>query len=161
MPPSLPLVSREESLVTAYYETPFPMPSVNPCMFDFPNEDEPDGNRLVPHHYLQGAWAVVLLAVMYDATWILPPIAVSLFGWYHAWFHYPRTGAGLTLTGLAGALCASLLTLSFGSGLQVAFVLSVAWAADDALEHAFGIWTPLDWLWNQHLRAIVTEKPNL
>lgn len=130
-------------------------------MGQFPHDDVPDGDHLAPHHYLQGAWALVLLALMYDTTWILPPLAVSLFGWYHAWVTYPRTGAALTLTGLAGALVASLLTTSSGSGIQFLLVLSVAWAADDALEHAFGIWTPLDWLWNQHLRAIVTEKPNL
>lgn len=133
-------------------------PDISTCMGDFPNEDEPDGNRLVPHHYLQGAWALALLAFAHHATWVLVPLAVSLFGWYHTWFHYPRLGASLTLTGLAGALCASLLTATFDTQATLLALLFVAWAADDAVEHAWGIWTPLDWLWNEHIRDLVVEK---
>ena len=33
------------------------------------------------------------------------------------------------------------------------FCLVVAW--DDALEHTFGFWMPLDWLWKAHLMDIL------
>lgn len=51
-------------------------------------------------------------------------VALSTFAFVSIWDLYPVTGAGLVLVGLAVAV-------------------------DDALSHAFGIPTPLDWLWNR------------
>lgn len=53
-------------------------------------------------------------------------LSVALFGFMFVWRLYPRTGAALTLLGLLIA-------------------------ADDAVSHAFGIWTPLDALWHAYL----------
>lgn len=59
-------------------------------------------------------------------------VALSVFSFWSLWQagHYPALGAVGTLLGLLIAL-------------------------DDAVEHAFGIPTPLDQLWNQWLREKV------
>jgi len=51
-------------------------------------------------------------------------ILISWFGFQYVWPRYPRIGATMTLLGLAIA-------------------------TDDAVSHAFGVWTPLDWGWAQ------------
>lgn len=60
--------------------------------------------------------------------WIGVGVAVFAFGF--VWRVYPVTGAVGSLLGLAIAL-------------------------DDALSHAFGVWTPLDWVWTAHLAQFV------
>jgi len=122
---------------------------------DFPNEDEPDGNRFLPHHYLHGAWALVLIALIHDATFVLVPIVVSLFGWYHVWFHYHAFGASLTLVGLSAALGGAIISPALSPTMKLLAGVAFLWALDDAYEHATGVWTPLDWLWNNHLRKYV------
>jgi hypothetical protein len=57
-------------------------------------------------------------------------IALSVFSFWSVWPAYPAVGAVGTLLGLLVAL-------------------------DDAVEHAFGIPTPLDQLWNRWLRDMV------
>lgn len=57
-------------------------------------------------------------------------LALTLFGFLFVWPYYPQTGAALSLLGI-------LVT------------------ADDVLEHAFGIWTPLDALWKRVLVRFV------
>lgn len=54
-------------------------------------------------------------------------IIIAAFGFLFAWPTYPGTGAAMTLIGLLIAI-------------------------DDAISHAFGVWTPLDWLWNEFIR---------
>lgn len=56
--------------------------------------------------------------------WLGVGIAVFAFGL--CWRYYPVTGATGTLVGLSIAL-------------------------DDAVSHAFGVTTPLDWFWTVHL----------
>lgn len=55
-------------------------------------------------------------------------LSMALFGFMFVWRLYPRAGATLTLLG-------------------------VLVAADDAVSHAFGVWTPLDALWRVYLRG--------
>lgn len=57
-------------------------------------------------------------------------LGVALFGFMFVWPYYPETGAVLSLLGT--------------------FIL-----ADDVLEHAFDIWTPLDAFWKRVLLKIV------
>jgi hypothetical protein len=57
-------------------------------------------------------------------------ILVSLFAFVSVWDLYPVTGSLMVLLGLLIAI-------------------------DDALSHAFGIWTPLDWIWQAGLSKII------
>lgn len=124
---------------------------------DFPNEDEPDDNRFLPHHYLHGVWALLLIALINDAPLVLVPVFVSLFGWYHVWFHYHAFGSAVTLVSLVGALVGALISPALPIGMKVFAVVAFLWAMDDAFEHATGAWTPLDWLWNNKLRRYVVR----
>ena len=60
-------------------------------------------------------------------------LAIAFFGFVSVWAYYPRLGAIMALLGLAIA-------------------------ADDAVSHAFGVWTPLDWLWNNHIRPWIMDR---
>lgn len=51
-------------------------------------------------------------------------LILAAFGFMFAWPQYGATGAVMTLLGVLIAL-------------------------DDAISHAFGVWTPLDWGWKQ------------
>lgn len=57
-------------------------------------------------------------------------VGVALFAFVCVWPYYPAAGALLTLVGMAVGL-------------------------DDVLSHAFGIWTPLDWVWQVWLHGLV------
>jgi hypothetical protein len=52
---------------------------------------------------------------------------------------------------------ASILTPAFSGSIAAISIVCCVWALDDAVEHATGWWTPLDWLWNQHIREYVVE----
>lgn len=57
-------------------------------------------------------------------------VIVAWFAFMFVWPTYPATGAVSVLIGLLIAL-------------------------DDAVSHAFGVWTPLDWVWNRFIRRHV------
>lgn len=60
-------------------------------------------------------------------------VLVACFGFISVWPFYAETGAVMVLVGLLVAL-------------------------DDALSHAFGIWTPLDWVWRRWLHGLVSGE---
>jgi len=128
-------------------------------MMGFPHEAVPDGTILGPHHLYIGVAVVAVVAMTVwdddrrDPLLVVSGIIVSsVFGFALSWPHYPVVGALLTLTGLA----ASTLALARPywreyrfRAVAVAVGLAVAW--DDAVSHAFGVWTPLDWIWIHHI----------
>jgi hypothetical protein len=121
------------------------------------------------------------------AGFTLGALAVSAFAWFTLWGGpSPFLGAVGTLAGLAGALVAVVaapfwsrwrwtrdvtmptgglraiparLVVRVWSVLTVRSLtaLGVLIALDDAVEHAFGIWTPLDWFWGAFLHRWLTE----
>ena len=137
----------------------------------FPHERVPDGTIVAPHHSVIGG-LFVLLAVYWAADGENKPatvagLAVSAFGWSHMWAGaYPVLGATVTLAGLLWT-AETVLRSPEWSGVRwttdatgrlasvrrlltprtVAFVGALV-ALDDVVEHAFGVWTPLDWLWS-------------
>jgi len=54
-------------------------------------------------------------------------LLVALFGFASVWPTYPATGATMTVIGT--------------------LVL-----ADDVISHVWGVWTPLDWVFNRYIR---------
>lgn len=124
----------------------------------FPAEAVPDGHVLAPHHLFVG------LLVAGIAVWVVAddkpqkePLLVAigglfaLFGFLFVWKWYPGTGAAMTLAGLTLALLGVLWPGGMWAGYPlrwrlVAF-LGVYIAGDDAVSHAFGVWTPLDAGW--------------
>ncbi|MFD1588725.1 hypothetical protein ACFR9U_17235 [Halorientalis brevis] len=58
-------------------------------------------------------------------------VGVMLFGFALVWDPYDKAGAVLTLLGL--------------------YI-----AADDAVSHVFGVWTPLDHIWKVWLAGVMT-----
>lgn len=57
-------------------------------------------------------------------------VAITIFGFAFVWDPYAEAGAVLTLLGIAIAL-------------------------DDAVSHAFGVWTPLDALWQVAIHPVI------
>lgn len=57
-------------------------------------------------------------------------VLLASFGFMFVWPAYPTVGATMAVAGLLVAL-------------------------DDVVSHAFGVWTPLDALWNSGLRRLV------
>jgi len=134
----------------------------------FPNEAVPDGAVFAPHHYIYGLLLVgLLVAVVWDNYADREPLVAALgvgtglFGFLSVWPFYPPAGAILALAG--PTICISSVLLGWtGTAVGdvwddypvryrlgvIAFSLV---ALDDAVEHAFGVWTPLDAAWGAGL----------
>jgi hypothetical protein len=117
----------------------------------FPHDAVPDGHIGAPHHLYVGILIAVLgFASAWDDQQRDPLLAaggigMTLFAFALVWPFYAALGALLTLFGLivtaVGALTARELFAKKHAMLVSAGILI---AADDAVEHAFGVWTPLD-----------------
>lgn len=122
----------------------------------FPAEGVPDGAIFAPHHYLWGLYLALLVSLVVwddyrrrEPILTVASIGIALFGWLHVWTFYPALGAGMSL---AGTLAASITI-----GLDEWDAYPLRWRAlallgclvalDDLASHAFGLWTPLDWIW--------------
>jgi len=134
----------------------------------FPNEAVPDGAVFAPHHYTYGLLLVgLLVAVVWDNYDDREPLLAAvgagagLFGFLFVWQYYPAAGAILSLAGPIICLAAVLLgwTGTAVGGVwddyPIRYRLGVIGfalvALDDAVEHAFGVWTPLDAAWGAGL----------
>jgi len=129
---------------------------------NFPADAIPDGAALAPHHaYVGLLLALLAVALVWDDAarkepWVVAAgIALALFAFASVWTWYPETGAGLALLGVTVALLAPL-GLQFWAeyawlGPRGLALLGAVVALDDVLEHAFGVATPLDWLWTTHI----------
>lgn len=130
----------------------------------FPYHVEPDGNRFAPHHHLLGLYGVALLAIVSGIELGAAPLVtllgafVGLFSFLHLWYHYyPTLGAlgsllGLTIAAVGLAAIDPMLLPHRLLGLLFVLV-----AADDVLQHAFGLATPLDRVWNRYIFSAVRE----
>jgi len=126
----------------------------------FPAESVPDGAVFGPHHLYVGL-LVLLFAVFVvadDYRQREPLVAIvgavlALFAFATVWPFYHVTGALLTLAGLLVVLIGILWPGGMWSGYPLKWRLvafaGVLIAADDAVSHAFGVWTPLDAGWGQ------------
>ncbi|WP_227354532.1 hypothetical protein [Haladaptatus salinisoli] len=129
----------------------------------FPAESIPDGALFAPHHFLYGLYIVLFAcALRWDDYPREEPTAVAgsalfaLFGWAHVWRYYPAPGATACLLGTVGVLLGGAATTRYGTRWRGVVVLFALVALDDVLSHAFGVWTPLDWLWKTYLLPLVT-----
>lgn len=137
----------------------------------FPTELVPDGTVAAIHHLYSGVALAVLLArttwdddvgdwadgirargLRTDPFGVVAASIVALGLFALAWPHYPVFGAAGTLAGLAAATVS--LARPYWRDYRyraagVAVGLAVAW--DDAVSHAFGVVTPLDWTWTHHI----------
>lgn len=141
---------------------------------NFPVDAVPDGAVFAPHHYIYAmALSLLMVFVVWDnfndrePLYTATALGVGLFGFLFVWQYYPAPGAILSLI---GPLLAILFILMGWVGLSIGGVwddyplkfrlLTIFFALvalDDAVEHAFDIWTPLDWFWESFLIDYFTE----
>jgi len=134
----------------------------------YPHEAVPDGAVFAPHHYIYGLLLVAaLVAVVWDNYPDREPLLVGLgagtglFGFLFVWPWYAAAGATLSLAGPIICVVAVLLGWAgtpvgdvwddYPTRYRLGVVLFALLALDDAVEHAFGVWTPLDAAWNAGL----------
>lgn len=127
----------------------------------FPAEQVPDGNVWLVHHFVYAVWGALFVCWLVTRDDQKPWAAVggllfALFSWYHVWpTAYSTAGAAGVLTGLAVANLAVVWRrpwrMGYASNLRVVCLLCLLIAWDDALQHAFGLWMPLDWVWKAFL----------
>ena len=120
----------------------------------WPVDTVPDRTVLAPHHFWTG------LLLVYFAIWhiaddyvhrepssAMAGVLVGVIG-FLAWEWHPILGAVLSHAGLLVILYAvavgDYLTEYRWFGHRGVVLLGLLIAADDAVEHAWGIWTPLD-----------------
>jgi hypothetical protein len=141
----------------------------------FPHHTIPDGSVMYPHHLYIGLLLIAVVVFRVADTYrdrepvgVLVGGLVTTFAFVTLWGTvYPLLGALGTLVGLAVATVAlasrRVWTARDGphypltARALVALGLAVAW--DDALEHAFGVTTPLDWLWTELLYPAIQQLP--
>lgn len=126
----------------------------------FPAEREPDTNRFAPHHHLLGCYVAGLTAAASGMALGRPPVVtlagvgIALFAFIHLWYDYglyPVLGSIGSLLGLAVAFVGALLLDPMLLSDRVVVIVALLVAADDAIQHSFGIETPLNWLWDTFL----------
>ena len=129
----------------------------------FPVDRVPDGAIFAPHHaYLgTGVVALVLATMWNDSTrepWAAAAALVAVvFSFATVWPFYPEVGAAVALLGV-GALAVAPARDYWRPKtrtLLAAYYVGVLIVADDVLEHALGVWTPLDAFWNVLLHPLV------
>jgi len=138
----------------------------------FPAQSIPDGALYAPHHFLYALYLVLFTSARkWDIYPRKEPVVVTgsalaaLFGWIHVWRYHPVAGALLCLAGALGVVVGGAVTTRYSDRWR----LLVAWyglvAFDDAISHAFGVWTPIDWAWDAALavgrRLVVHLSPYL
>ncbi|MFB6073512.1 MAG: hypothetical protein ABEJ89_00710 [Haloarculaceae archaeon] len=137
----------------------------------FPYHTVPDGSVALSHHFTWGLLlALVPILVVWDVhpnrqpAGVLTSIIVAFIGFILMWPVYHVAGALVTLAGLAAASVATvfrLLQVRFDDDLRWSYWPVIVWALlllvawDDAIQHAFGVVTPLDWTWKHGLRHVV------
>ena len=127
----------------------------------FPHEAIPDGTVWIFHHFTYPLlFAYVILNWVRDNHPYREPkyvdvgICVALISFLLAWPHYPVFGA---LGALAGLLIASYGLVFhdvwelYDRRWRALVTLCVLMAYDDWISHALGLWTPLDWIFNQFI----------
>jgi O-antigen/teichoic acid export membrane protein len=134
----------------------------------WPYHQVPDGSALLPHHF---TWAMILVLVPIAVVWdnhrgrepvvVATAVAIGLVAFLLVWPRYPRTGAAVAVA--TNVLAVVALSWHLASDREVfpwpwiaaALGLSLV-ALDDVLQHAFGWPMPLDWLWKNGLRELLT-----
>lgn len=128
----------------------------------FPADTVPDGAVFGPHHaYIGLLLALLAVAMVWDNAPHKEPLLTAaallgaIFAFATVWPFYPATGALLTLAGVAVAILGPVFLPFWSSyawlGPRGVAILGAFVALDDVAEHAFGIPTPLEWLWTTHL----------
>jgi len=132
----------------------------------FPHEVVPDSAIFAPHHAYVGVLVVAL------AVWVVsdnlprrePLLAavgalVALFAFASVWPFYPPVGAAGALAGLTlaavGVLWPGGTWAVYPLRWRALALLGVAIALDDVIEHAFGVWTPLDALFRRLILPVI------
>lgn len=139
----------------------------------FPYDTVPDGAVMAPHHlYIGFGLLVVAILIVWDdrpadpVATLLSALAV-FFGFLFVWPYYAVVGAAMTLFGLAAAPVAAYVDRDVfleARSTKTAIGMAVAgWliAVDDVIEHAFGIPTPLDLLFNEVLRPLLPSTADV
>jgi hypothetical protein len=128
-----------------------------------PVESVPDGATLAPHHYTWGA-VLALWAATYawdrftnrEPAILTLGIATGLFSFVMIWRYYATVGSIGALAGTAIATIGLIRFRRYASKPTfwvAAFGVYAMW--DDVLEHTFGIWTPLDWLFEAYILGLL------
>jgi len=134
------------------------------CSDMIPADTVPDGATLAPHHFTWGA-LLTLWAASYawDQFTDREPLLLSLgvvaglFSFLMIWRYYAVAGSVGTLLATAIATIGLVRFWQYATRPAfwvAAFGVYAMW--DDALEHTFGIWTPLDWLFEAYVHALIT-----
>lgn len=130
-------------------------------VMEFPADVTPGGNVWLSHHFVYAAWGALFVAWLIardgEKPWaVVGGLLVALFGWYHMWpTGKPYLGTTVVMVGLLVASAGVTVNDIWEAEevqrfrLVVGVLLVVAW--DDIFEHAFGVWTPLDWLWTTYI----------
>jgi hypothetical protein len=127
-------------------------------LLQYPAEKAPDNAFTAPHHYLYPLYVIlVLCAVKWDNHSYKEPVAVvgftllGMFSWFQFWPYYPVVGATLCGIALIGVVVSTVLTTTYSRRWQLAVLCLTVMAADDWFSHALGVWTPLDWIFNEYI----------
>lgn len=130
----------------------------------FPVESVPDHAVMAPHHFTYAVIGAGLIALLVwddhpkrEPIVVVGALAVAYFGFIHVWKWYAVTGAALVLLGLAGASGGLLRPKWDDWSLRVRLGVAVCVLAayDDAISHAFGLWTPLDAFWKAYMVPVI------
>lgn len=121
-------------------------------------ESVPDGSLWIPHHYIYPLYTIViLLAWKWDDFPKKEPLiaavglATALTGWFHFWTYLPWLGVTLCGIGLGFIVYGAYRADQYSRRWRIAVASLALFAADDWLSHGFGVWTPLDWLFNEYI----------
>jgi len=112
---------------------------------------------MAPHHFTYGAlFTLFFCAIVWDnyperePMGVVFGILVASFSFLFTWPFYSVVGAAMTLSGLTiatGSILIRDVWKDYPLKWRIATGICILICWDDALEHAFGIPTPLDLIW--------------
>ena len=129
-----------------------------------PVEQIPDASAIAPHHYIIGGFLALIIVFLVQDNYrhkepylVLIGVMGGLFGFLFVWEWYPFTGALLSLLGIIIASVGLFRDLwdQYPKQTQYIAALGLLIMLDDAISHIFGISTPLDALWVNHIIQFV------
>lgn len=127
-------------------------------MSKYPAEAEPDNARFAPHHYYQGLLLTLSVGIVTDNLTVVLLSFSGLFAFAFMWEKklYPATAASISTLTAAALIGVSLPLYTDQLAYMVGVLLGGFWAADDAVSHTFGVWTPVDWFWERFVYNLLS-----
>lgn len=124
-----------------------------------PHDTEPDDERLAPHHYYTGLLLALTAGIVGTGGWTILAVLGALFGIFAFvtlwWELYATLGALMSLLAVVVVGVSGVIGIVVEPWYGLLAVVGAFVAGDDAVEHATGWTTPLEYVWQRSYHLVI------